>query len=239
MPRDAAVEARMQQSRKSRKDNRWLNGLELDEYCFEDLFGVQNTYVVQLDEHPDMGHAFRILLWDYDRLWGRFDFGHTKGILLIDPGVDPALYDEDDGQELPFTWRGVPKAEPNIFLCNELNTKGKIRITPWERRIEGFFEFIMGNGQAGERFRGDKCAFHAKPHFGPSVVPYTLSDTVELWNYYLPYPVKEAKVRQFLSPSDLEADLRRRDGGSAITTDDEVNNNISVISQVANRLSPK
>lgn len=175
------------------------------------------------------------LTWDTPSVFGCYgttiDFGHTKGILLIDPGIDPALYDEDDGQKLPFTWRGVPKAEPNIFLCNELNTKRKIRITPWERRIEGFFEFIMGNGQAGERFRGDKCAFHAKPHFGPSVVPYTLSDTVELWNYYLPHPVREARVRQFLSPSDLEADLRRRDGGSAITTDGEMDDDISVVSQ--------
>jgi hypothetical protein len=93
--------------------------------------------------------------------------------------------------------------------------------------------------------KGINVPSYAKPHFGSLVVLYTLEDTVELWNHYLPFLVREERVRQFLFPSDLEADLRRRDGSSAkttdseggkdgcsvIATDDEVDDNTSLVSQ--------
>jgi hypothetical protein len=110
----------MRQSWKSRNANPWLNGLGLEQADLNELRGIQNTYVVQLDQYPIFGYSWRIwLLWNHDRLWGRFNFGNTEGMFLVDPGINPSLCDEDDGQELPFTWRGVQKLKPNIFYCNE------------------------------------------------------------------------------------------------------------------------
>lgn len=170
-PRDAAFFARVEQSTKSRKENPWLNGLGLNE---DDLFTVrtlQNTYVVQLDDYPDVGYKFSIkMLWDYDRLWGIFDFGHTKGVFLVDPGVNPSMCEDDSeddayggGQELPFTWREVYK---DILLCNELITKGKIRINPWNTRLEGFFECMQGNGSAAKNSKTINVPFMLNPILG-------------------------------------------------------------------------
>ncbi|PYI00173.1 hypothetical protein BO71DRAFT_424583 [Aspergillus ellipticus CBS 707.79] len=237
---DAEFLARIEPSRKTRNENPWLNGLGFDEEDLQALRNIQNTYLVQLDDHPDLGYAFRIwMLWDYDRLWGIFDLGHTKGIFLVDPGVNLSLPDHDDGcQELPFTWRGIEKARPNILLCNELITKGTIRINVWNARLEGYFEFLDGNGSPGMISDNAKCAFHAKSHFGPSVVPYTLQDTVEEWNEYLPLMGMEDSVRQFLCPSELAADLRKRDeenetstGGNKTSVDDDEEDDLSQASQ--------
>lgn len=44
---------------------------------------------------------------------------------------------------------------------------------------------------------------------------------MEMWNDHFPFPAVEERVRQFLSPSDLAADLRRRDGHRETTADSE------------------
>ncbi|PYI02586.1 hypothetical protein BO78DRAFT_274513, partial [Aspergillus sclerotiicarbonarius CBS 121057] len=196
---------------KSRDENTWLNSHDTSKEEFLDFRSIQNTYKVQLNEFPNSGYSFRIwLLWDYDRIWGKFDFGYTKGMFLVDPGPKMPKYDDDDGyksQTLPFCWRGVRKTEPDYLLCNELIMKGKICINQWEHTLEGVFEYMTGNSNAGE----GSCAFHAKAHFGPSVVPYCLEDIVEEWNVYSSLPVPEDRVRQYLCAWDLQVDLRRRD----------------------------
>lgn len=180
MSQEVAIDPKMRQSWKSRNENPWLNGLGLEEADLNELRGIQNTYVVQLDQYPIFGYAWYIwLLWDHDRLWGRFNFGNTEGIFLVDPGVKPSLCDEVGGQELLFTWRGVQNLKPNIFYSNELITKGKIRIYPRIQKIEGFFEYMDGDGCPGEK-PGDKCAFHAE---GYSSHPWFLIRWRILWSY--------------------------------------------------------
>ena len=126
MSQEVTIDLKMRQSWKSRNENLWRNGLGLEEADLNEVRGIQNTYVVQLDQYPIFGYSWSIwLLWDHDRLWGRFNFGNTEGIFLVDPGVDPSLCDEDGGQELPFTWRGVQKTYAKYFLLQRAHHKGK------------------------------------------------------------------------------------------------------------------
>ncbi|KAI9040281.1 uncharacterized protein KD926_008371 [Aspergillus affinis] len=180
------------QAYKSLHENAWLNGLHIPDDEMDAMRRVQNTYIVQLDSSPDMGYKFRIhLIWDYDRIWGMFDFGWSRGVFLIDPGLKPIDCD-DDGQLLPFTWRGVNKASPENPYGYEAEAKGEICINALEETLEGFFGFMAGNGSAGS---DTKCAFHAKRHFGPQVVPNSLENIVKEWNDYCPDFRKET-VRQ-------------------------------------------
>ncbi|PCG88668.1 Hypothetical protein PENO1_108960 [Penicillium occitanis (nom. inval.)] len=209
--RDPAWHARVEKSTKSLLENPWLNRLDLDEDDLQMLQMVQNSYI-------DSGD---ISTWDIPResSW-------------LTPGVDPSLCDEDGSQELPFVWRGVRKNEPNMVYNNESITKGKIRINWHNTTLEGYFGFIHGNGSAGGDLNGDrKCAFYAKKHVGPHIVPYTLEDTVEQWNDWRSFSVLHVKVRQFLSPVDRATDLRKRDEGSDYVTDDEENDDTSLVSQ--------
>ncbi|KAL4784470.1 hypothetical protein BJX76DRAFT_367666 [Aspergillus varians] len=188
---------------RSREENPWLQNFKfyLDQYR-----NVQTTYHIQLSNHPDKGYAYRIwLLWDYDRIWGVFDLGLTKGIFLIDPGPKLPSSDHDLPQTLPFTWRGVRKSEPDFSLINEECTKGEICLDVLEGSFEGHFDFITGNGDAGH----GRCAFRAMKHRGPSVVPYSLDDVVDDWNEYSPLGDEE-DIRQDMSEDELEDDLRRR-----------------------------
>ncbi|KAA8650261.1 uncharacterized protein ATNIH1004_002943 [Aspergillus tanneri] len=212
VPMNDSSRALIDRSIKSREENAWLKSLDLCDDELSDMRNIQNTYKVQLDDFPDVGYGFRIwLLWDYDRIWGIFDLGYTKGLFLIDPGPRMSECD-DDGQVLPFVWRGIRKAAPDYLLCNEDIMKGEIRINPRESTLEGFFQFMAGNGNASSAGR---CAFHGKRHFGPAVVPYCLEDVVEEWNGYSPL-AREESVRQKLSPSDLVADLHRGDGETSV-----------------------
>ncbi|KAL3479171.1 hypothetical protein BJX99DRAFT_255702 [Aspergillus californicus] len=83
------------------------------------------TWQVQLIGFPDTGYVFRIhLLWDYDRLWGVFNLGYTRGVLRVDPGPDISS-SSDKPQRLPFLWRGVRAKSPNIApISNESLAKG-------------------------------------------------------------------------------------------------------------------
>jgi hypothetical protein len=78
-----------------------------------------------------------------------------------------------------------------------------------------------GDGCPGEK-PGDRCAFHAEGPYEPQVVPYTLEETIELWNYYLPVSSEKERVRQFSSSSEVKSDLRKREWAPVATTDSEV-----------------
>ncbi|KAL4990674.1 hypothetical protein BDW68DRAFT_153685 [Aspergillus falconensis] len=188
----------------SRKANSWLKD---NQYNLDQLKTVQCTWQVQLVDFPGTGYAFRIyLLWDYDRLWGVFNLGHTKGVMLVDPG--PRISSSsDDPQQLSFLWRGVRANDPNTYICDNSIAKGEIWLNPCHKRLGGYFDYIAGNGMAG----GDRCYFRAGPRFGPPVVPYSLEDVVDEWDEYGSSKYPREEIRQDLSLDDLVADLRKRD----------------------------
>ncbi|KAI7976710.1 hypothetical protein EIK77_009941 [Talaromyces pinophilus] len=97
------------------------------------------------------------------------------------------------------------------------------------KRLRGFR--IHGRGPCPGEKPGDKCAFHGEGRYEPHVVPYTLEETIELWNYYLPVSSEKERVRQFLSSSEVKSDLRKREWSAVVTIDSEVaNDGGSVIS---------
>ncbi|KAJ0424964.1 hypothetical protein BJY00DRAFT_275666 [Aspergillus carlsbadensis] len=198
-------------ARETRSRNSWLKDYEYD---LSQLKNIQCTWEVQLTRFPDVGFAFRIyLLWDYDRLWGVFNLGHTKGVMLIDPGFRLSSSD-DDPQQLSFTWRGVRVNDPETCICDPSIAKGEIWMNPCRRKLAGYFDHIAGNGMAG----GGRCEFRGKPTFGPAVVPYSLDDVLDEWDQYGP-PGEVEDIRQDLPMDDLSADLRRRNRkhpGSAV-----------------------
>lgn len=147
--------------------------------------------------------------------------GNTEGVFLVDPGVNPSLYDEGGSQELSFTWRGVQALKPNIFYCNELITKGKIRIHPKLRKIDGFFGYMDGDGSPGAKIR-DKCAFNAKALYEPPLVSYTLEEVVELWNYYSPVSLRKERIRQILPSLKVTSDLGKKEWAAVVTIDSQV-----------------
>ncbi|KAL4871853.1 hypothetical protein BDV12DRAFT_163258 [Aspergillus spectabilis] len=166
----------MKQATKTREENAWLKEMK---YNLDQLKSIQCTWQVQLTDFPDTGYAFRTyLLWDYDRLWGVFNLGHTKGVMLVDPG--PRLSSNDGPQQLPLLWRGVRANNPHTYICNESMTTGEIWIHPCNRTLNGYFDFIARNGMAA----GDRCYFRGEPRFGPAVVPYALENVVDGWNEY-------------------------------------------------------
>ncbi|ROV96503.1 hypothetical protein VMCG_07804 [Cytospora schulzeri] len=191
------------------------------------LRGIQGTYKVELAQFSEHGFKYKMMLiWDYDRIWGSFDFGTIKGMLMIDHGPDkePPEYhrsDEDEAAEgnvdepnpfyFDFTWRGhttiMPDSEePDALINNPSITKGKIKLTG--RTISGYFE--------GMPVRIKQFKFEGTPLFGPRRVPRSLSSFIDEWN---DMAVFEDDVTVSLPPSNLS---RRRseesdgpDGGSS------------------------
>ncbi|KAL3489523.1 hypothetical protein BJX62DRAFT_208909 [Aspergillus germanicus] len=188
---------------RTRSQNSWLKDYEYD---LSQLKSIQCTWQVQLAQFPNLGFTFRIyLLWDYDRLWGVFNLGHTEGAMLIDPGFRLSSSD-DDPQQLSFTWRGVCVNESETRIYDPSIAKGEIWMNPCHQKLAGYFDHIAGNGMAG----GDRCEFRGKPIFGPPVVPYSLDDVLDEWDQYGP-PGEVEDIRQDLPMDDLDADLRKRD----------------------------
>ncbi|KAL4925969.1 uncharacterized protein BDV17DRAFT_293951 [Aspergillus undulatus] len=188
------------------------------QYYLDQYRTLQTTYHVQLTAYPDSGYSWRMyLLWDYDRLWGVSDFGYTKGVFLIDPGPQLPTSDEAAPQTLPFTWRGMRKAEPEISLCNSIYTKGEITIDILSGSLKGWFGLLRGNGDVGDP-KG-RCEFRANMHFGPAVVPHSLNEIVDDWNDYFPL-VPEENIRQDL-PDDALEEYRHKRGRGACWEDAE------------------
>jgi hypothetical protein len=130
------------------------------------------------------------VIWDYDRIWGAFDLGIYKGILMVDHGPqrEPSqLFDDEDYDsadesgparpELPsfdFTWRGKCTEMPDAVLNNPLITKGKITFGSCE--IYGHFE--------GMSAKEARCKFEGKVLFGPRRVGRSLQGFIDEWNEY-------------------------------------------------------
>jgi hypothetical protein len=135
-----------------------------------------------------------LLVWDYDRIWGSFNFGAYNGMLMVDHGPqseppngfvgsendddqDQGDDDEDQGPREPvyfdFTWRGYHTANPNILYSNPDLTKGRIAFDTVH--IRGFFK-LMGGGP-------DYCQpFEGGAQWGPRRVPRSLESFIDEWN---------------------------------------------------------
>ena len=72
--------------------NRFVNNPNLSEYDRIYLRGIQGTWKVKQERWADLGYSFQIMLiWDQDRIWGAFDFGPYKGILMVNHGPERPL----------------------------------------------------------------------------------------------------------------------------------------------------
>ncbi|KAK7755925.1 hypothetical protein SLS62_002212 [Diatrype stigma] len=186
---------------KTLEENEFVNNPDLSEYDRIYLRGIQSTYKVKQEHWADRGYVFQIrLVWDQDRIWGDFDFGPYKGILMVDHGPEREPpewsgqqggdgYDEaeDDGAiYFDFTWRGVKR--PSTTINNPQIAKGKIEFgSSW---ISGYFEGMPGAGLPdGRRY------FDGNPEWGPPRVPRSLQSFVREWNS-LDSSAEDETVRQ-------------------------------------------
>jgi hypothetical protein len=171
--------------------NIFVNNPDLTENDRIYLRGIQGTWKVKQEHWPDQGYNFQLMLvWDHDRIWGAFDLGYYKGILMVDHGPErepPEFsreYDEDEDDEgyedqdpvyFNFTWRGTCTKISDTALNNPLITKGKIEFGPIG--ISGYFD---GMGAVG--FPNERCDFDGRPVFGPRRVSRTLQSFIDDWN---------------------------------------------------------
>lgn len=172
-------------ARKALNANSFVNNPELSEDDRIYLRGIQATYRVERKHFPDYGHRFQIMLiWDYDRIWGSFDFGICKGILMVDPGPKgepaefsaPAEYSKKGEDEYvsiyhDFTWRGTCSHSPNVTLNNTYLTKGKIEFGLEE--VSGYFEGIPQN---------EPFSFEGPIIPGPRRISRNLQSFIDEWN---------------------------------------------------------
>ncbi|SPQ22407.1 cc63b16b-cc70-4071-bbb1-0c1060474dd4 [Thermothielavioides terrestris] len=162
----------------SLRSNSYVNNPSLSEDDRIYLHGIQGTYKVKLASRTGWVHGFQMMLiWDYDRIWGAFDLGTFKGILMVDHGPQrepPEFW--DDEAELPsfdFTWRGTCTQMPDAVFNNPLITKGKI--TFGSRNISGHFEGMATDAT---------CKFEGEAQFGPQRVGRSLQSFIDEWNEY-------------------------------------------------------
>jgi hypothetical protein len=163
-------------------ENRFVNNPSLSEYDRIYLRGIQGTWKVKQDHLASRGHSYRMMfVWDYDRIWGSFDLGYYKGVLMVDHGsrcepLDPSSDDNSDDPEptyFDFTWRGTCTGMPDTLINNPLITKGKIEFGHTE--ISGYFEGMMG-------LPDSRCNFEGENMFGPRRVPRSLQSLIDEWN---------------------------------------------------------
>lgn len=187
-PTDPAMD-KYRPARDTLMANTFVNNPNLSDLDRIYLRGIQGTYKVKLEPWADRGHVFQIMLvWDYDRIWGSFDFGSYKGTLQVDHGPDrepPEFCREDDSDEdeeiepeptyFDFTWRGTCSHMPDTIINNSLITKGKIAFGPCD--ISGYFEGPIADGNPAGR-----CNFDGEPLRGPRRVARTLQSFVDDWN---------------------------------------------------------
>jgi hypothetical protein len=184
--------------------NGFVNNPDLSEYDRIYLRGIQGTWKVKQKHWAGQGYSFQIMLiWDQDRIWGSFDLGYYKGVLMVDHGPqrEPPEFSveqgddeqgddeqedderEDDEREedeadpiyFDFTWRGTCSQLPDTVINNPLITKGKIEFG--STSISGYFEGMSGIGLPNER-----CDFDGRTLFGPRRVPRDLQSFIDDWN---------------------------------------------------------
>jgi len=71
----------------SRAENTFVNSPSLSERDRIYLRGIQATWKVKQDHLASQGYRYQMMLiWDHDRIWGSFDLGHHRGVLMVDYG---------------------------------------------------------------------------------------------------------------------------------------------------------
>jgi len=164
-----------------------------DQYFQGRLRQMQGTYDVKHYHCSDKGYCFQIqLVWDHNRLWGKFQFEYFKGVFLVDPAPDQDHSWANDGKrqlkgkqepdyycepksatwEYPFVWRGTSTLHPDVL--NFPSKVGKIRFG--FRDISGHFD-----GMLGMDLQGDRCEFHGKQSTKDALVPFTIQDMIGEW----------------------------------------------------------
>lgn len=173
------------------KANSFVNDPNLSEFDRIYLRGIQGTWKVKQEIRADHGYSSQIMLiWDHDRIWGAFNFGAFKGILMVDHGPQhepfkfpqeqyDAKVEDNDRKSIyhDFVWRGRCTYMPDTIINNPLITKGKIEFgSTW---ICGYFEGMDGNGLQIPNIRRD---FDGNALFGPRRVPRNLQSFIDDWN---------------------------------------------------------
>jgi hypothetical protein len=181
--------------------NNHINNLVFHDDHFRDrMRQIQAKYNVKHYHCSDKGYCFQIqLLWDHDRLWGKFQFKYFKGVFLVNPGpgqnhfhadeeycqLKQYLYWEGEQEpatqreptsatwEYPFIWRGTSTLHSNVL--NSPSNVGKIRFG--FRDISGHFD-----GMPSMNLQGDRCEFHGKHSIEDALVPVSVQDIIDEWH---------------------------------------------------------
>ncbi|KAH1292554.1 hypothetical protein KXW98_002539 [Aspergillus fumigatus] len=168
------------------KHNDYLCNLSISEADVIAMQLFQGTYRLDIRELPHQ-ECRMTLIWDYDHLWGCFDIGVWKGLMLIDPGP------RDNTKTMySFAWRGVCENEPEVAYDNEGITVGEITLGG-KGPVSGCFK-----GMAVANFPNDKCDFKAVREVGPPMVPWPVETFVADWNYLQHDRAKEPESQRLV-----------------------------------------
>ncbi|EAW09067.1 uncharacterized protein ACLA_078150 [Aspergillus clavatus NRRL 1] len=152
------------------KHNDFLHSLPISEADLIEMQLFQSTYRLAIRDHD---HASTLrLVWDYDRLWGCFDLGVWKGVMLIDPGPR-----DNTTSSYRFAWRGICEREPDVLFDKEDFAYGEISLGG-PGPLYGFFKGMVCAG-----FADNQCDFKAERELGPAMVPWPVETFVADWNY--------------------------------------------------------
>ncbi|PGH27584.1 hypothetical protein AJ80_00826 [Polytolypa hystricis UAMH7299] len=196
-------------SMQSLRNNAFFPTLGISDDDIGFLKQLQSVYKVELSHWATAGYGYRIMIiWDYNRLWGHFNFGHYSGIFLIDPG--PAKFSEET-VEFPFQWRGTYTKMPNMIYNSPLTT-GVLKIDMIDRDISGHFACMRAASKDYYEFSGKKV-------MGPNVVPRSLQSFIDEWNEYAVFESEE-KIRLGLS-SDCEQESSGEESDSESVSETE------------------
>ncbi|KAK2767413.1 hypothetical protein FQN54_003569 [Arachnomyces sp. PD_36] len=159
-------------------NNEFLNNLDLPHDDLGHLRQIQTTYKVKLSRWADKGHVYEIkLVWDFNRLWGSFNFTtFFKGTFIVDPGpgVEYVNYQNEigDNKTYPLVWCGTSSWRPNTIFSSLL-TIGEIQFDTG--KISGHFDVMFPEDPDPLQFSGQKLQ-------GPPRVYCSLQKIIDDWN---------------------------------------------------------
>ena len=207
---DNPARAKFMAARNSLRNNPFLNNPTLSDHDRIYLRCIQGTWKVKLAPYANRGYtAQMMLIWDYDRIWGSFDFGSYKGILMVDHGPrcePPQLAggeeensgdggDEDKGGEKSgLHGEDVSGGDSEELMYFDFTWRGERSRMPevlvnnpliTKGKIQFGSTWIKGyfEGMAGlGRLPNSRCDFDGSPLFGPRRVPRDLESFIDSWN---------------------------------------------------------
>lgn len=171
----------------SLRENTFVNDPTLSESDRICRSNIQGTWRVQQTHRSSQGYCSQIMLvWDCDRIWGSFDLGSYKGVLMVDHGPRHGFPEGDVSPVYSdFTWRGTCSSLSDVLFNRPLIMKGKIELT--DIFIRGYFEGMMSVG-----LPDDRCDFEGVPLRGPRLVPRTVQSFIDEWNTHKEFEADES-----------------------------------------------